>query len=469
MSRNSSSSSSSSGGSSGSTVWLDYTIASTSLGQRILYRLHLKNLRYAYYLITPNETMFEHEDEVPNYTTQVSLWWFLFIVTEFCLLLLRGHGDRFALNDSITSVSAGILSQCFKFGGRTIAIFLYDYIWNNFRLVEGSWDSASTWIFCLFFQDFMYYLGHRAIHDTLDFFGEFIRYITVPSILTIQQLCDRLLFKMLGLPSTMFYRPFSFRHRHFWSIDTLARSINSHCIPLLGMILNTPSHHRVHHGRNPYCIDRNYAAVFIIWDKMFGTFEPERQFEKPVYGTISRERTFNQLYLQFHALYEVLFVKWRMKTEKGECVFRGIEKLKAIYYPPIYMPGMKVRRYFHWFSMVDHEEGIPMIMMRNKAVAQALLEKKIYAPYQEILRCVGVTAHYFYSESDELFISEPNRLFMIAIYMSSAAFWSIYIVLHIDAVSHENIEKDSKMKQIATIQASDNAYHSKRIKSFMEL
>ncbi|EJW70321.1 hypothetical protein WUBG_18772, partial [Wuchereria bancrofti] len=66
----------------------------------------------------------------------------------------------------------------------------------------------------------------------------------------------------------------------------------------LGIILNTPSHHRVHHGRNPYCIDRNYAAVFIIWDKIFGTFEPERQFEKPVYGIIDQEMTFNQIYLQ---------------------------------------------------------------------------------------------------------------------------------------------------------------------------
>ncbi|VDK29735.1 unnamed protein product [Gongylonema pulchrum] len=57
----------------------------------------------------------------------------------------------------------------------------------------------------------------------------------------------------------------------------------------------------------------------------------------------------------------MLFVKWRTKTAKGEPVFRGIEKLKAIFYPPVYRPGMKVRLYFHWFSMVDHEEGVPPI------------------------------------------------------------------------------------------------------------
>lgn len=66
-------------------------------------------------------------------------------------------------------------------------------------------------------------------------------------------------------------------------------------------------------------------------------------------------------YLQFHALYAMLFEKWRMRDEKGEPVFRGIEKLKAIFYPPIYKPGMKVRLYFHWLSMVDHEEGVPTV------------------------------------------------------------------------------------------------------------
>lgn len=52
----------------------------------------------------------------------------------------------------------------FRFGGRTVAIFLYVFIWNNFRILELPWDSPWTWILCLFFQDFMYYLGHRAVH-----------------------------------------------------------------------------------------------------------------------------------------------------------------------------------------------------------------------------------------------------------------------------------------------------------------
>jgi len=63
-------------------------------------------------------------------------------------------------------------------------------------------------------------------------------------------------------------------------------------------VMNTPSHHRVHHGRNPKYLDTNYAGVFIIWDKMFGTFQPEE--ETPDYGLVQNLGTFNPLRVAFH-------------------------------------------------------------------------------------------------------------------------------------------------------------------------
>jgi len=65
-------------------------------------------------------------------------------------------------------------------------------------------------------------------------------------------------------------------------------------------IMNTPSHHRVHHGRNPRYLDSNYAGVFIIWDKMFGTFVPELDEDKPQYGLVHNLGTFNPLRVAFH-------------------------------------------------------------------------------------------------------------------------------------------------------------------------
>ncbi|MEI6486267.1 MAG: sterol desaturase family protein [Sphingomonadales bacterium] len=65
-------------------------------------------------------------------------------------------------------------------------------------------------------------------------------------------------------------------------------------------VLNTPSHHRVHHGTNPQYLDRNYAGVFIIWDRMFGTFQAEQADDPPRYGIIHNLATFNPLWVAVH-------------------------------------------------------------------------------------------------------------------------------------------------------------------------
>ena len=65
-------------------------------------------------------------------------------------------------------------------------------------------------------------------------------------------------------------------------------------------VMNTPSHHRVHHGTNPRYLDRNYAGVFIVWDRMFGTFEAERADDPPRYGIIHNLGTFNPLWVACH-------------------------------------------------------------------------------------------------------------------------------------------------------------------------
>ncbi len=70
-------------------------------------------------------------------------------------------------------------------------------------------------------------------------------------------------------------------------------------------ILNTPSHHRVHHGRNPYCIDKNYGGVLIIWDRLFGTFAAERENEEVAYGLVHPINTFDPLEIQVNS--NVLF------------------------------------------------------------------------------------------------------------------------------------------------------------------
>ena len=74
----------------------------------------------------------------------------------------------------------------------------------------------------------------------------------------------------------------------FWMHTEIVRDLGP-----LEYLLNTAKHHRVHHGSNRYCLNKNYAGVLIIWDRMFGTFEWEREDEKIVYGLVDQPQFFN--------------------------------------------------------------------------------------------------------------------------------------------------------------------------------
>ncbi|MTI30659.1 sterol desaturase family protein, partial [Xanthovirga aplysinae] len=69
-------------------------------------------------------------------------------------------------------------------------------------------------------------------------------------------------------------------------------------------IFVTPSHHRVHHGSNPRYLDKNFGSTFIIWDRIFGSFQPEK--EKPIYGLTKNVNSYNPLFLVFHEWIDII-------------------------------------------------------------------------------------------------------------------------------------------------------------------
>ncbi len=79
-------------------------------------------------------------------------------------------------------------------------------------------------------------------------------------------------------------------------------------------VLNTPSHHRVHHGVNPKYQDRNYAGVFITWDRLFGTFVAEE--EEPVYGLTHPLRSWNPLWANVHVFWQIAKDVWTAATRR---------------------------------------------------------------------------------------------------------------------------------------------------------
>ena len=76
---------------------------------------------------------------------------------------------------------------------------------------------------------------------------------------------------------------------HTELVDKLPRPVE--------LVFNTPSHHRVHHGSDPIYLDRNYAGILIVWDRMFGTFQPE--LHRPKYGLTYKVETYNMVKLQY--------------------------------------------------------------------------------------------------------------------------------------------------------------------------
>lgn len=288
----------------------------------------------------------------------------LLVLLEFFI----GERHNFSLNDTVTSVNAGIMSLLFKIGGKSLAMWLYPFFYQKFNIINLDPTSSSTWILCLFTQDLAYYLAHRAIHEFGIFWSfhqmhhssEYYNLSTALRQGCIQDIgtCIFDLSQCLFIPPNIFvvHRGLNVAYQ-FW--------LHTELVPYLGPLeyfLNTPSSHRVHHGRNPYCIDRNYGGTLIIWDRLFGTYTKEREGEEIAYGLVTNINTFDQLYAQFFEFWELGWVKPNMVDDEGKELFPGfLNKLKTVFAPPGYFPGTKTKDFLFWKCMKDSEEGIPEI------------------------------------------------------------------------------------------------------------
>ncbi|HEX9960540.1 MAG TPA: sterol desaturase family protein, partial [Pyrinomonadaceae bacterium] len=134
-----------------------------------------------------------------------------------------------------------------------------------------------------------------------------------------------------GLAHWLFYVPIAFLGFPLWSF-VLMHGLNliyqfwihTKLVKNLGFLehfLNTPSHHRVHHGVNDAYLDKNYGGIFIFWDRLFGSFV--REDETPRYGIIKPIDSYNWLWINTHGWLEMLAAMKKQKTFSGKirCVF----------------------------------------------------------------------------------------------------------------------------------------------------
>lgn len=171
-------------------------------------------------------------------------------------------------------------------------------------------EIPATWwslVLLLVLQDLCYYWFHRSAHRVRWMWASHVTHHSSETMNLATALRQSLTYPLSGM--WLFWLPLAFvGFKPETVILAVAISlgyqffVHTECIGRLPRWIewtfNTPSHHRVHHGRNPQYIDRNYAGVLMIWDRLFGTFEPE---EEPVrYGIVRQIDTRNPFTMMFH-------------------------------------------------------------------------------------------------------------------------------------------------------------------------
>ena len=197
------------------------------------------------------------------------------------------------LGNSLIAVAAGIF---------TLALYFRLYEYRLFEIGTG----FRAWLLLFFVEDFTYYWWHRASHEvrflwaahenhhSSEYFNlstalrqSYTTPFTVPLFYAWLPL--------LGFHPAMIATQISISLIYqFWIHTELIGRMPR----WFEAIFNTPSHHRVHHGANVEYLDRNHAGILVVWDRLFGTFEPER--ERVVYGLTKNIATYAPLRVAFH-------------------------------------------------------------------------------------------------------------------------------------------------------------------------
>lgn len=255
-------------------------------------------------------------------------------------LIMKRKVYRF--NDSISDLSAGMLQELvgvftkiLLFG---VYIIIFDLVHKPANALPGQTYGIPvnilTWVVVFLLVDVIYYWFHRNSHNIAIIWGSHEAHHSSQeynlSVALRQGAFQRLFSFPYYLPMAIAgFSPLQFMVCS--QINTLYQFfIHTRLVNKLGFLeyfMNTPSHHRVHHGVNPKYIDKNHAGMLIIWDKIFGTFQKEE--EEPYYGTVKPLTTFNPVWAQLHYWWGLFQLSLKA---------RGLDKLKVWFAGPGWKP-----------------------------------------------------------------------------------------------------------------------------------
>lgn len=267
-------------------------------------------------------------------------YFLIFIAAELWLLRQPQHAGRkgYVLKDTAVSMTLGLIKLIVMAGVAAIGFTTVSYaFFYEHRIYTFSPFDWWTWPLLLVLDDFCYYWYHRFAHRIRLFWSEHVNhhsseYLNFGTALRQSTLAP--------VYSFVYYLPLAWLGFHplaiavQYGISLLYQFwIHTETVGKLGWfesIFNTPSHHRVHHGSNGIYIDRNYAGILIIWDKLFGTFQVEREDTPVKYGLVHDIKTYNLLKVIFHELSHLCREAWTAKGLRN--------KLGWIIGPPEWTP-----------------------------------------------------------------------------------------------------------------------------------
>ncbi len=272
---------------------------------------------------------------MPNYIALAIPFFFLLIGVEvWAARRRRVRVHRF--NDSVVDLACGMTQQVLLVFFAAALAAAYAWTHEHLRLVTFAPRSPWPWLVAFLAVDFSYYWWHRLSHEVNFLWAVHVVHHqsedynlavalrqAVASTVTI--LPFHLPIALLGVPTVVFLTVESFSTLYqFW--------IHTELVGKLGpaeRVVNTPSLHRVHHATNPRYLDKNYGATLIVWDRLFGTYEEER--ERPAYGITKPLASFNPLWAQVHY--------WVELARMSRLAARPADKLKVWFMHPGWRPS----------------------------------------------------------------------------------------------------------------------------------
>jgi sterol desaturase/sphingolipid hydroxylase (fatty acid hydroxylase superfamily) len=228
------------------------------------------------------------------------------VIAEMIFGIVK-HRNYYTTRDTLNNILLGLATTAFKTFLMVGPVYAFYQFFHNHNIVlfpdlSNYWWS---WLILIPLNDMIFYWFHRLSHISRIFWAshvvhhnsEYMNLTTsVRGVFVIMSYRFLFFFPLPMIGFTPEQIILADQIGFFYQLIIHTETMKSW--GFLEWFMNTPSHHRVHHASNPQYMDKNYAAIFIVWDRMFGTFEKE--VEKPVYGLLHNLKSENIFWVAFH-------------------------------------------------------------------------------------------------------------------------------------------------------------------------